>query len=307
MKLQPQPTVHDSPISARAARRAYLLMLISAWSFACMTACARQAGRDLGDWRLTAVARGGVVLLFALAIAKLRGVRLVWLGPGTLWVRSITGSISMLLTFFALTHHENISTAVTLTNTFPLWVTILAWPVLRERPTAAAGMALVSGIVGVGLIERPDLGAFRATTGAALGAAFCTAVVMLGLHRLKNINALAIVVHFSAVATFVCAGYLIVTALNGKPVNFGPLSEPLNIALLAGIGLFATTGKIMMTIAFQTGAPQRVSVVGLMQLVFALGFDYLLWHHRVGGLALLGIALVIAPVGWLLLKHGPGE
>src|SRR5260370_97109 len=239
MKLPSPPLVLELSSTARTARRAYLFMLISALSFAAMAACARQAGQNLGDWRLTAVARGGVVLLCALSIAKLQGVRLVWIRPGTLWVRSITGSISMLLFFFALTHHDNISTAITLANTFPLWVTLLAWPVLRERPSWVAGLALVSGILGVGLIERPDLGAFHTTAAAALGAAFCTAVVMLGLHRLKNIDALAIVVHFSAVATVTCTGYLIVTALLRKPVNFRPLQQPHTIPFLPGIALFA--------------------------------------------------------------------
>src|SRR5437868_11190925 len=142
MKLQPTSPALEPPLSGPAVRRAYFLMLVSSVSFASMTACARQAGQNLGDWRITAVARGAVVLLFALAVARFHGVRLVWLRPGTLWLRSITGSISMLLTFFALTRHQNISTALTLTSTFPLWVTLLAWPVLRERPTWGAAFAL---------------------------------------------------------------------------------------------------------------------------------------------------------------------
>ncbi|MFL5339108.1 MAG: DMT family transporter [Gemmataceae bacterium] len=303
MKLQPPPPTLDSPLPGRTARRAYVMMLVSAVSFAAMSECARAAGQGIGDWRIAAVARGGVVLMFALAVARVRGTRLTWRGSPTLWVRSITGSVAMLLTFFALTHHVNVATALTLTNTFPIWVTLLAWPVLRERPNRAATVAILCGIAGVCLIERPDLGVFRGTSVAALGAAFCTAVVMLGLHRLKNLDALAIVVHFSAVATVVCAGYTVVTALAGQPVALGPLLEPTNLALLAGIGLFATTGQIFMTEAFKTAAPQRLAVIGLSQVVFALGLDYLLWHHTVQGLALAGILLVIAPVAWLLLKQ----
>ena len=122
-----------------------------------MSECARAAGQGVGDWRITAVARGSTVLVFALVVARLSGARLTWRGSATLWLRSLTGSVSMLLTFFALTHHENVATALTLTNTFPLWVTLLAWPVLRERPGGKAVVALVCGIAGVCLIERPDL------------------------------------------------------------------------------------------------------------------------------------------------------
>ena len=129
---------------------------------------------------------------------------------------------------------------------------------------------------------------------------------MLGLHRLKNLDALAIVVHFSAVATVVCTGYTIVTALLGQPVEFAPLLRPANLALLTGVGIFATAGQIFMTAAFKTAAPQRLAVIGLTQVIFALGFDFVLWHHTVHGFALTGILLVIAPVAWLLLKRGRG-
>src|SRR5262249_57123465 len=133
MKLVSPPAVL-APV--RSVRSAYLLMLASSLSFAAMTACAHGAGEVCGDWRFTAVTRAGLVLLLAVGVARAQGVRLIWLGTRTLWIRSLTGSFSMLLTFYALTHLR-ISTAITLTNTFPLWVALLAWPVLGERPTRA--------------------------------------------------------------------------------------------------------------------------------------------------------------------------
>lgn len=301
MRLK-SPSAVDLVLPRRSVRAAYLMMLLSSLSFAAMTSCARAAGQGCSDWRIPAVARGLIVFLFALAIARLRGVPLVWRGSKVLWMRSLTGSFSMLLTFFALTHHDNISTAVTLTNTFPLWVTLLAWPVLGERPTLATGIALFCGILGVGLIEPPDSD-IRWSSVTALGAAFCTAVVMLGLHRLKHLNALSIVVHFSAVATVTGVGFILVTAILGQTIDATPLLRPANVALLIGIGVFATAGQILMTQAFRTAQPQRLAVVGLTQVVFTLLFDWLLWSHVVHGWALVGILLVVMPVGWLLVKR----
>src|SRR6185295_11211876 len=131
-------------------------------------------------------------------------------------------------------------------NTFPLWVTLLAWPVLRHRPSLGVALALLSGIAGVVLIERPDRGEFRAASLCALAAAFCTAVVMLGLHRLKNLDPLVIVVHFSAVATGVIGAFVLWTAIE-QPMDFVPLTRPATLALLLGIGVFGTIGQIMMT------------------------------------------------------------
>src|SRR5262245_19589432 len=176
MRLQPGAAAgeHAAAPAARSVRLAYLLMLASSLSFAAMSACAHATQDRDCDWRLPAFCRAFLVLLFTATLALARRVKLTLRGTRTLWVRSITGSVSMLLTFYALTH-LSIATAVTLTNTFPLWVTLLAWPVLRQRPTPGVAVALLSGIAGVCLIEQPHEGEFRLASAFALAAAFCTA------------------------------------------------------------------------------------------------------------------------------------
>ena len=290
-----------SPSSALKLRRAYAMMLGAQFFFATMSVFGRAAG-ERSDWRVAALARAWLVFAFAFVVAKVAGAQLTWRGTPTLWVRSITGSVSMLLTFFALTRSENVAIAITLTNTFPLWVTLLAWPALRERPTFASGVALVCGIAGVALIERPEQGEFRWASLAALAAALCTAVVMLGLHRLKEIDSLAVVVHFSAVAGVVCGAYTVGSILTGNPVMWLHLTSARTLALLAGVGVFGTIGQILMTVAFRAAPPQRLAVVGPTQVLFALGYSLLLENPRMEASTVAGIALVVAPVAWLLAR-----
>jgi drug/metabolite transporter (DMT)-like permease len=282
-------------------RRAYLMMFGASFFFATMAVCGREAGRQ-SDWRIAAVARAALVFLFALVVAKVARSQITWRGTRLLWIRSLAGSVSMLLTFYALTRAESVAIAITLTNTFPLWVTLLAWPVLRERPTAATVLALACAVIGVALIERPDRGELRWASLAALGASFCTAVVMLGLHRLKEIDSLAVVVHFSAVATVVCAAYAVVSGFVGSHVELMKLANPMMIMLLAGVGVFGTTGQILMTAAFRAAPPQRLAVVGLTQVLFALGYSLLLEADRIEATTIVGIALVVTPVAWLVAR-----
>lgn len=300
MKLVSAPTA-ATKAPVRNVRSAYLLMLGSSFLFALMVACTHAAGERC-DWRLPAITRAALVLVLAITVARLQAVRLIWRGTRTLWLRSITGSISMLLTFFALTHMQ-IGTAVTLTNTFPLWVALLAWPVLRERPTLGTWFALIGGIIGVALIERPDRGDFRWASAAALAASVCTAIVMLGLNRLRALDPLAIVVHFSAVATMVVGTYLLSTTHFHTPIEFSALLDPMTVFLLIGIGVFGTGGQILMTRAFQIAPPQKLAVVGLSQVAFTLGFDILVWKHTIDAITYVGIALVVAPVAWLLTSR----
>src|SRR5262245_42896358 len=115
-------------------RTGYFHMLWASLGFAVMAAATHWAG-EYCDWPLVAVARASLAFLFAGIIAKAGGVKFVFRGPKTLWVRSLAGSGSMLCNFYALAHLP-VSDTLTLMNTSPLWVTLLSWLAFRQRPTA---------------------------------------------------------------------------------------------------------------------------------------------------------------------------
>jgi drug/metabolite transporter (DMT)-like permease len=277
---------------------AYLFMLACAFSFAAMGAFGHAAGASC-DWRLVAFARSSLAFLITLGLALSAGVRLALLRPATLWMRSAAGTAGVLFAFYALTHLP-ISTAITLSNTVPVWVTLLAWPVLGQRPTAGVWAAIAVGLTGIVLIQRPESSGDRFAAMCALGNALTTSVSMIGLNRLSGVDARAIVTHFSGVATVVT---LVVMLFAGSSVDYTPVGDGATLVSLAGVGLMATAGQLTMTRAFALGAPSRVAVVGLMQIVFALVFDVAIWHRTFDSLTALGIALVVGPSAWLMLRN----
>jgi len=288
-----------TPRHEEQTSRAYLFMLASALSFAAMGAASHLAGERC-DWHLVAFARSSLAFLFTLGLSLSAGVRLVLLRPAILWMRSFAGSVGVLFAFYALTHLP-VSTALTLSNTVPVWVTLLAWPVLGQRPGVAVWAAIALGLAGIVLIQRPEAAGDRLAAMLALGNAFSTSVAMIGLNRLGGVDARAVVTHFSGVATVFTLFFLL---LAGARVDYTALRDATTIALLVVVGITATAGQLTMTKAFALGAPSRVSVVGLMQIVFALVFDLALWHRAFDALAVLGIALVVGPSAWLML-HNP--
>ncbi|MDT5270450.1 MAG: hypothetical protein QOH49_2636 [Acidobacteriota bacterium] len=277
--------------------RAYLFMLLSSLAFASMGAFSHMAGERC-DWHLVAVARSSLAFILTLTLSLLSGVRLVLFRPAVLWMRSVAGSLGVLFAFYALTHLP-ISTSLTLSNTVPLWVTLLAWPVLGHRPRASVWVAVAAGLAGIVLIQRPEAAGDRLAAALALANAFSTSVSMIGLNRLGGVDARAVVTHFSGVATLFTVTFLLAA---GGRVDYAPLRDGATLGLLFGVGLSATVGQLAMTKAFALGSPSRVSVVGLMQIVFALLFDLLFWKRQFGPLVVLGIALVVGPSAWLMLR-----
>ncbi len=261
--------------------------------------------KDTCDWRLVALARSSIAFVVAFLLARMSGATLVFLRPYALWHRGCASSLSLLCTFFALAQLPT-SEVMTLTNTLPIWVALLSWPLLRVRPTLSVWVASISGVCGVALIQAPHFDAdVKATSAVALSltAALTSAVAMLGLHRLKGLHPWAVVVHYSGTATlFVLASWTV----GGLP-DLSGLAETKTLLLLLAVGIAATLGQLCVTRAFTSGSPMRISVVGLMQVVFALGLDVLFVGPNVQLVTLAGIGLVLAPTAWMMMDKSYQE
>jgi drug/metabolite transporter (DMT)-like permease len=273
----------------------YLWMLCGAASFAVMAIFTR-ALKDQVDWQWIAIARTGLAMVFAAALARAAGARLVFLRPAKLWMRSLAGSVSLVCGFYAMTHYP-VSEVLTLTNMFPLWVVVLSLPLLGEWPPLDVWPAVITGLIGVVLIQQQPFGGTSLAVVAALISSFTSAVALIGLHQVREIDPRAVVAHFSGVALAVC-----VVALFVFPRNHELIIDARTAALLLGVGVFATIGQLFLTKAFAAGPPARVSVVGLSQVGFTMLLEIAIWHRSFSNLTLVGIGLVIAPTAWTLLR-----
>ena len=281
----------------------YLWMVSGCLAIAAMGQFAHLLKDDC-DWRVVALARSALAFAFAFALARLSGAELVLWRPGALWLRGCASSISLLCTFFALARLPT-SEVLTLTNTVPIWVAFLSWPILRVRPSLSVWLAAAFGVLGVVLIQSPHFHADVKATPAvvlSLTAALTSAIAMLGLHRLKGVHPWAIVTHYSGVATvFVLGSWAI-----GGPPDLTVLKNPTTLLLLLSVGATATLGQVCVTRAFTAGPPARVAVVGLTVVVFALALDLVFHGPDVRPLTLAGIGLVLAPTAWMMAGRASG-
>src|SRR4051812_41085190 len=115
-------------------------MLLGSFSFAIMGEMAHYLAATC-HWPVIALARCALAFFFALLLVWLQGARLVLWRPGILWVRSLSGSISMVCTFYCLAHLPA-ADVLTLTNMFPIWVALLSWPLEGEPPPSSLWLAV---------------------------------------------------------------------------------------------------------------------------------------------------------------------
>jgi drug/metabolite transporter (DMT)-like permease len=276
--------------------RPYLWMISSALSFSSMGAISKLLAVS-SDWRLLAFVRAVLMLTFAGALGLATRTRFSLKATPMLWMRSLVGSLSMVCTFYTLTHLP-FSEATTLIKSYPLWVAVLSWLVLGDRPSAKVWIAILIGVAGVVMIAQPHFDEARLAIAVGILSSICTAVVMLGLNKLANVDSRAIVLHFAFVSTVVIGlVYAVFAGVSTMPKVF---AETRGVTMLLSLGLLGTLGQIALTRAFATGDPSKVSVVGLSELIFGVAYDRLLWDRRFGWMTIVGMLLVAAPTAWLL-------
>ena len=252
--------------------------------------------RERYDWQIIAVARAALPFVLVSILARAAHAKMVFWRPRVLWLRSIAGSVSLVCTFYCLTRLPQ-SLVLTITSVYPIWVTLLSWPLEKEMPAAPVWLAAAVGLTGVIVIQRPD-GAVTDHFAAllALIASLSTAVAMMGLNRLRHVDTRAVVAHFSGVALLIA---LATWAVSGEPVKLAA-TDVGSVLQLFGIGLSATAGQLCLTKAFAHGPATKVAVVGLTQIVFAMGLDLLFTSFTPSAVTIAGIALVIAPTAWVM-------
>ena len=273
-----------------------LWMICGAFSFTLMGGMANALGPRC-DWRIVAQSRTIFSFFAALILARIAGAHLVLFRPRILWLRSIAGTLSLISTFYALSHLL-VDDVLTLTNTYPLWIVLIGYLIWGETVESSILMAIASALVGVVLIQQPHMDGNRAALGAALAAATFTAVAMMGLNRLGQIDPRAVVTHFSGVAALI----MIPLIFLGHPVDWQAMADPITGSLLLGVGITGTIGQIFLTKAYAAGSAPRVAVIGMSQVAMGLMFDILYRQKLPLRGSLVGMLLVVGPVMWVILQ-----
>jgi drug/metabolite transporter (DMT)-like permease len=283
------------------ANKPILWMVLGSAAFASMGAATHLLG-SWCDWQVIILARVVLQLAFAIALACLGGVSLLLWKPSMLWIRSIGGSISMVLMFYAYTRLP-VADVLTLANMFPIWVALFSWPLLGQPLSLSVWIAVASSLSGVVLMQQPQLTEGNFASLAALASSLFTGIAMIALNRLRGIDARAIIVHFSAVALIFC---IVSLFLFERVFDVQNHLDAKTLLLLLGVGVLALAGQLFLTKAFTVGNAAKVSVVNLTQIVFAMIFDLLLFDHPFSPVSLIGMALVIVPTAWLMIERAEG-
>ncbi len=280
--------------------RAFLLLVVSAVSFAAMAFVTKLATRSLPAGEVTLM-RFLVMLAPFVVAPRLVRRALVWQRLDLLVYRGLFGGVAVLLYFLAIAHIP-VGTATLLNYSSPLWSVLFAALFLGERtrpvlllPFAVAigGMLLVTGVLTGGTLD-----AFGLWEAVGFGSSVLSGAAVAAIRAARRTEgSWAIYGSFTLFGLLVAAPF----ALSGfrAPNRFEWM-------LLLAVGGSSVAAQLTMTYAYRWATNLQAGVILQLTVVISMALGALFLGETLGPAKLLGAALTLAGiVGVIAIQATP--
>jgi drug/metabolite transporter (DMT)-like permease len=265
-------------------------MAIAAFFFSLMSLLVKAAGQRLPVQEVV-LARSSVGALICLYSLRRRGVSPWGNRRGLLLLRGTLGYAGLSCFFYALVHLP-LAEATVIQYTNPVFTALLAAFFLSEHLRPRDLLLVLTSLVGVVLMARPEFlfggldgGLDPVAVAVALAGAAFSAGAYVTVRKLgRTEDPVVIVFYFALMAT---VASIPLTALN--PV----LPTPEEWVALAGIGVVTQVAQVFMTKGLREEKAGRAMAVGYMQIVFAALWGFLFFAELPDSWAVAGAAVII--------------
>ena len=244
-----------------------------------------------------------VVMLIVLRAQRGRGV----IGalrtkrfPGHL-LRALTGTAAMSCSFYALTVLP-LAEQQALTNTTPIFITLLSIPFLGEKVGIHRGGAVLLGFIGIlvialgqgafagNLAETAKWGLIAATAQGVFSA--CTTLLV------RNLSAT------EASTTIVMWQSLLMTCITGLALPFIWVTPDLHdLAVLLAIGVIGGVAQVLLTEAWASAQVSALAPYSYSSLLWAVLLGWIAFGDIPGLPTLAGAALIVAASFYILQRE----
>jgi len=288
--------------------RGVLFMLVSALISALNGAIAKVLSEDISALEIVFY-RNLLGVFFILVMLRHTPTKLPGGKLHLLLLRGFLGFSAMILFFYTITTIP-LGVAITLNKTSPLFVTILAYFLLKERLSPTGFLALAVGFLGVALITKPLGLAFSYEHFLGLMGGFLAAAAYTTIKKIKHLyDARVIVLSFMGMGTTVPLFLFALSPYIDAPTYLSFLFPEfiwnlslVTWSLILAMGVISTLSQYLLTRAYSASKAGIIGVISYTNIPFAIGFGYMLGDAFPDFWSFTGIGLIV--LGGLLVKKG---
>ncbi len=193
-----------------------------------------------------------------------------------------------------------LSETATISFLTPVFVALLAGPVLGERVSAERMIAIALGFLGVVIATRPGAGAFQPIVLLAVAGVVCNSLYVLATRKLAGADSPQTTLAWTQVA-----GLVLLTPI--LPWIWRPPQSAVDWATMAGMGVFAATSHGMLIVAHRFAPAPTLTPFTYTQLIWMIVSGVVVFGDWPAAPTLLGAALVVACGVYLALQERRGR
>lgn len=190
--------------------------------------------------------------------------------------------------------HMPIGNAVAINSATPLFITLFAAWMLRERVGPSRWVAVLVGFAGVLLVVQPAADGFNAW------ALLCLVATLFNTARDLVTRAIPPSVPSLLVTLVAASSVTLISGLLSLAQPWQPV-DTMQLALLACAGLFLSAAYFLVVVGMRQGKVSVVAPFRYTSLIFALVIGWLVWGDVPNALAWAGIALLVG-AGLFMLR-----
>jgi drug/metabolite transporter (DMT)-like permease len=242
---------------------------------------------------------GAAVIALAASRSLSRPVTLLSKRPWLQLVRSVLLFCSTTANIFAIRELQ-LSETATISFLTPVFVALLAGPVLGERVGAERMIAIALGFLGVLIATRPGTAAFQPIVLVAVAGVVCNSGYVLATRKLAGADSAQTTLAWTQIA-----GIVFLTPI--LPWVWRPPQSALDWVIMAGMGVFAATSHGMLIVAHRFAPAPTLTPFTYTQLIWMIVSGVLVFGDWPAASTLLGAALVVACGAYLALRERRGR
>ncbi len=260
-------------------------MLLSTFSFAIMNVMVKKLGNipsmEMMFFRCTV----SMILCFQILIRD----KVDWKGSNRMLLiaRGTFGTISV-YAFFLTLQNMPLGTAVTIQYLSPIFTTVIAIFLLKEKVRPLQWLFFIISFSGVLVIKGFDTRISLTMLAIGIISALCSGFAYNMVRSLREKeNTMVVVLHFQIIGAIVG---LIFTLFNWQT----PHGWQWFYLIMTGV--LTQIGQVNLTKALQLEKVANVTIFNYLGIIYALGFGFILFGEEYHWVALTGIILVIGGV-----------
>lgn len=259
------------------------LLSLSALLFATMGVLIRLASHTVDNTTIVFMRNlTGTLLLAPLIMAQGKGFLITHKPWMHIW-RALVGLAAMYGFFYAIAHLP-LSSAMVFTYSSPVFIPLVAWLFLKEKITPLMLLAAFVGLMGVGLVAKPDAGMFNWLSLVGISSSFLAAMAFVTVRALtKTEPAIRIVFYFCLIATLVSS---IPMFWHWRAFTVQELYY------LVGAGTLATISQVSLSKAYAYAPAGKIGPANYLAIIFAGIWAWILWDEQPDTYAIWGMVLI---------------